>query len=206
MCILPFDQPRVCPAHLLDPLARRHLALDALGGRPISQLASESLVSRKFVYQQLHKAQAGLDLAFDPPDQADDLQLLFLAQATGPEVPGAVAVLPQPPCLPAERTSRARRQEPARSAEWSGARSLVGTAGLPAFPAGRLKRAVRLGREPAALAPAPLCAHFPPRYPTVTLKRLLLNQAFTMFVHISSASQQQSVHTPMPDSLPVFPL
>jgi hypothetical protein len=82
MCILPFDQPRVCPAHLLDPLARRHLALDALGGRPISQLASESLVSRKFVYQQLHKAQAGLDLAFDPAEQPDDL--LFWLPVTKP--------------------------------------------------------------------------------------------------------------------------
>jgi hypothetical protein len=82
MCILPSQLPRVCPAHFLDPTARRRLALDALRGRPVAHLASEHLVSRKFVYQQLLRAQAGLDLAFDPPDQPEDL--LFWLPVTKP--------------------------------------------------------------------------------------------------------------------------
>ncbi len=82
MCILPLEQPRVCPARSLDPTARRRLALDALRGRPVSRLASEHLVSRKFVYQQLHKAQQGLHLAFEPPDRPDDL--LFWLPVTKP--------------------------------------------------------------------------------------------------------------------------
>jgi hypothetical protein len=82
MCILPLQPPHVCPAKSLDPLARQHLALDALGGANISHLAAQHRVSRKFVYQQLHKAQQGLDLAFDPPDQPDDL--LFWLPVTKP--------------------------------------------------------------------------------------------------------------------------
>jgi hypothetical protein len=83
MCILPSQPPRVCPAHLLDCSARRHLALDALSGCPIDQLASDHLVSRKFVYQQLHKAHAALDLAFEQP--ADDPEdLLFWLPVTKP--------------------------------------------------------------------------------------------------------------------------
>lgn len=82
MCILPSQPSPVCPARSLGPRARRQLALDALGGRPVSRLASENLVSRKFVYQQLRKAQAGLDLAFDPPDQPDGL--LFWLPVTRP--------------------------------------------------------------------------------------------------------------------------
>jgi hypothetical protein len=82
MSILASRPPRVCPARSLDPLARRRLALDALRGRPVSHLASDHLVSRKFVYQQLHKAHAGLDLAFDPPDQPEGL--LFWLPVTKP--------------------------------------------------------------------------------------------------------------------------
>jgi hypothetical protein len=82
MCILPLDHSRVCPARQLDPRARQHLALDALGGANISHLAAHNRVSRKFVYLQLHKAQQGLDLAFDPPDQPDDL--LFWLPVTKP--------------------------------------------------------------------------------------------------------------------------
>jgi hypothetical protein len=82
MCILASQPPPVCPAQHLGPRARLQLALDALGGLPISQLAAEHLVSRKFVYQQLHKAQHGLEMAFDPPDQPDDL--LFWLPVTKP--------------------------------------------------------------------------------------------------------------------------
>src|SRR5262245_50324987 len=64
MCILPQDQPHASVAALLDGQARQQLALAALSGVPISQIAAEKDVSRKFVYQQLHKAHQGLDLAF----------------------------------------------------------------------------------------------------------------------------------------------
>jgi hypothetical protein len=65
MCIVPSAptaaQPRsvLTPAHTLSPKERQHLALDALSGQPITALAQEQHVSRKFVYQQLHKAHDG---------------------------------------------------------------------------------------------------------------------------------------------------
>lgn len=73
MCVVAADQPAASPASLLDAAARQQLALDALAGRPISALAADNCVSRKFVYQQLDRARQGLDLAFDPPDEPDDL-------------------------------------------------------------------------------------------------------------------------------------
>jgi hypothetical protein len=82
MCILPLDPPAVCPAKQLDARARLRLALDALGGVGVAHIASEHLVSRKFVYQQLHRAEHALDLAFDPPDQPEDL--LFWLPVTRP--------------------------------------------------------------------------------------------------------------------------
>ena len=78
MCILSHDSP----AALLGASARLRLALDALSGLPISQLAADNLVSRKFVYQQLHRAQAGLQMAFEPPDEPDGL--LFWLPVTKP--------------------------------------------------------------------------------------------------------------------------
>jgi hypothetical protein len=76
MCIvaLPQHQDQTatpdCPAHLLTPSQRRQLALDALAGQPISDLAVQHQVSRKFVYQQLDIAQDALDQAFaaEPDD------------------------------------------------------------------------------------------------------------------------------------------
>jgi hypothetical protein len=82
MGILPPEQPHVCPAARLDRQARRQLALDAFGGAPVSQLADANLVSRKFVYQQLDRAQAGLDLAFEQPAEPDGL--LFWLPVTKP--------------------------------------------------------------------------------------------------------------------------
>ncbi len=67
MGILPPDQPSASVAALLPGPARQRLALAALSGVPVSQLAAEHHVSRKFVYQQLHKAHRGLDLTFEPP-------------------------------------------------------------------------------------------------------------------------------------------
>jgi hypothetical protein len=73
MCILPTDPIATSPAARLDESTRRRLALAALSGLSVSSLAEDNQVSRKFVYQQLSKAQQGLQMAFDPPDQPDDL-------------------------------------------------------------------------------------------------------------------------------------
>lgn len=65
MCIL--SSPDVAatieptPARLLTPQARQQLARDALDGQPISQLANQHQLSRKFVYQQLHHAHDALE-------------------------------------------------------------------------------------------------------------------------------------------------
>jgi len=82
MCILPPDQPHASPAALLPGQARRQLALDALSGTPVGQLAAANHVSRKFVYQQLHRAHDALDRAFDPP--APPKELLFWLPVTKP--------------------------------------------------------------------------------------------------------------------------
>jgi hypothetical protein len=74
--------PPDCPAQRLTAPQRRQLALDALTGQPISHLALRHQVSRKFVYQQLHQAHQGLDLAFDPPAPPKDL--LFWLPVTKP--------------------------------------------------------------------------------------------------------------------------
>jgi hypothetical protein len=63
------------PARLLPPPLRQQLALDALTGRPVTHLANEHDVSRKFVYQQVDKAQHALQAAFQPPP--DDEAVLF---------------------------------------------------------------------------------------------------------------------------------
>src|SRR4051812_3242990 len=69
-----------CPAHLLTPQERRQLALDVLAGQPISRLAQQHLVSRKFVYQQLHIALDAVDQAFapEPPAHAGERVLFYL--------------------------------------------------------------------------------------------------------------------------------
>src|SRR5262245_60695174 len=82
MCILPAQQPLASPAHLLAAQERLRLALDALAGVPISRLAAENHVSRKFVYQQLHRAHQGVQLAFNPPAPPEDL--LFWLPVTKP--------------------------------------------------------------------------------------------------------------------------
>jgi hypothetical protein len=66
-----------CPAQLLGPEQRQELALEALAGaQAITQLAEDHHVSRKFVYQQSHKATEALEQAFAPAPPADD-QVLF---------------------------------------------------------------------------------------------------------------------------------
>jgi hypothetical protein len=55
------------PAQRLLPQERQYLAIQVLAGaQPVSDLAREHEVSRKFLYQQAHTAQAALTQAFDP--------------------------------------------------------------------------------------------------------------------------------------------
>ncbi len=69
------------PARDLLPSQRQQLAVDTLAGRPVSALAQQYQVSRKFVYQQLHHAQDALDQAFAPP-AADPQAVLFTLPIT----------------------------------------------------------------------------------------------------------------------------
>jgi hypothetical protein len=77
------DPHQPTPARLLAPRARQQLARDALDGQPISQLANQHQVSRKFVYQQLHHAHDAIDQAFKPAD-TDPPQLLFWLPVSKP--------------------------------------------------------------------------------------------------------------------------
>src|SRR5579872_6805114 len=79
MCILPSPAAAVpTPAHALPPAARQQLALDALSGGSITDLARQHDVSRKFVYQQADKAAHALADAFTPAPPADDTVLFYL--------------------------------------------------------------------------------------------------------------------------------
>ena len=74
---------RDCPAKRLDGHQRQHLAVQGLAGTlSISQLASEQRVSRKFVYQQIDKAQQALDDAFVSDNQATEDAVLFYLPVT----------------------------------------------------------------------------------------------------------------------------
>jgi hypothetical protein len=83
MCILSPNHPPASRAASLAGPTRQQLALDALAGVPISQIASDQQVSRKFVYQQLHQAQDALENAFAPPPDPPP-QLLFWLPVTRP--------------------------------------------------------------------------------------------------------------------------
>jgi hypothetical protein len=85
MCILPHTSTSgaatplasVCPAKLLRPDQRQQLAVNALAGiRPVTQLAADYQVSRKFVYQQADQADQALTEAFTPA-LPDDGTVLF---------------------------------------------------------------------------------------------------------------------------------
>ena len=55
------------PAQRLLPQERRDLAIQVLAGaQPVSDLAREHEVSRKFLYQQVHTAEEALSRAFAP--------------------------------------------------------------------------------------------------------------------------------------------
>jgi hypothetical protein len=60
------------PAQRLLPQERQDLAVRVLAGaQPVSDLAREHEVSRKFLYQQAHTAQDALTQAFDPEPKTD---------------------------------------------------------------------------------------------------------------------------------------
>ena len=68
-----------CSAKLLGPGPRQTLAVAALAGtQPISHLAADYGVSRKFVYQQANQAAQALAEAFGPAPPAHDRVLLNL--------------------------------------------------------------------------------------------------------------------------------
>ena len=107
MCILPSASTPVaptpaaapCPAQLLEPHRRQELAVAALAGaRPVTHLAQDYQVSRKFVYHQADKAEQALTEAF-APDLPVDGRVLFWLPVTAvwlrPPHPGFAAGLPQ---------------------------------------------------------------------------------------------------------------
>ena len=62
------------PAQRLLPQERRDLAIQVLAGaQPVSDLAREHEVSRKFLYQQAHTAEEALSEAFAPSSRSDDV-------------------------------------------------------------------------------------------------------------------------------------
>jgi hypothetical protein len=82
MCILPnataAGSAARSPAHALPASARQQLALDALTGCPITELARGHDVSRKFVYQQADKAEQALTEAFAPAPPTEGAVLFYL--------------------------------------------------------------------------------------------------------------------------------
>ena len=87
MCILPnaaapvASLPRAvtCPAQRLGPDQRQALALEALAGtRPITHLAADYAVSRKFIYQQADQAEQALAEVFGPAPPPDNRVLFDL--------------------------------------------------------------------------------------------------------------------------------
>ena len=71
------QQQTRCAARSLDAQQRQRLAVDALAGKRVTEIAEEHEVSRKFVYQQTSKAEQALNDAFSPT-QPDDKVLFYL--------------------------------------------------------------------------------------------------------------------------------
>lgn len=75
----PEPTPTTCAARAMTAQQRIDLALESLDGRCcVSHLASQHDVSRKFVYQQQHKAKDALGRAFCPASPADHHALFHL--------------------------------------------------------------------------------------------------------------------------------
>lgn len=80
------------PAARLGPDERKDLALHVLTrDRPVTRLAAERRVSRKFAYRQAAKASDALDAAFDPT--AEDDKVLFHLPVTKRWIESAVVSL-----------------------------------------------------------------------------------------------------------------
>jgi hypothetical protein len=72
-------QHRRCGALVLDWQERRQLSVQALRHiEPLTRIAQQHDVSRKFVYQQIAKATAAIDRAFQPPTPESDKVLFWL--------------------------------------------------------------------------------------------------------------------------------
>jgi hypothetical protein len=68
-----------CPAAQMGSLQRRDLFVEALRRtEPLTRLAERHRVSRKFVYQQMEKATAAIDQAFQPPGSDEEKVLFWL--------------------------------------------------------------------------------------------------------------------------------
>lgn len=80
MSILPpFAVPTTTSAaRLLGPPQRQHLAVQALAGQSLSDLARQHHVSRRFLYRQTRCARQALDRAFAPPSAAPEKVLFYL--------------------------------------------------------------------------------------------------------------------------------
>ena len=76
------ENRRVCWAKQLNSKKRQTLAEKALSGsESISQLAKENETSRKFIYQQKEKAQAGIEQAFSEKKASDVLFYIPVTKA-----------------------------------------------------------------------------------------------------------------------------
>src|SRR5271165_2741419 len=66
--------PPLWPAQRLLPQERLDLSVQVLAGaQPVSELAREHGVSRKFLYQQAHTAQEALTQAFEPDPTTEEV-------------------------------------------------------------------------------------------------------------------------------------
>jgi len=80
--ISPYFGPHPCSAAEMDCSERRNLSVQAIRRtEPVTSLAQQHQVSRKFVYQQLAKATAAIDQAFEPAE-AEDKKVLFYLPIT----------------------------------------------------------------------------------------------------------------------------
>jgi len=77
--ISPSFTSHCCSAAQMDCSQRRSLSVQAIRRtEPVTHLAQQHQVSRKFVYQQLAKATAAIDQAFDPAEPKDQKVLFYL--------------------------------------------------------------------------------------------------------------------------------
>lgn len=79
----PLSQPPICPAKSLSGQQRQQLALHALAGsQPVTTLAGNLHVSRKFVYRQAETAQRALEEAFSSSHDRPAEKVLFYLPVT----------------------------------------------------------------------------------------------------------------------------